>query len=584
MKTGATLYIKDILLTIVVVIISLTCTTSAPVGPDNSAVSAQLSLYYVGNVTADFTGEPITAIIQFTDSITFRELSFHTGGVFIRPDIAPNEKFTYIEVPMHWNLKTLVLPTDTLLGVQYDSIFVKIGPNLSNAVKVYVYNRAPVIDSISVADTSFAVSINIFSDNIYEVTVDTTGIIDLIISAHDWDKGQMIKASWRPLKDSALITISEDKMKATYDVPNFNFRDSVVINVFDPKNGSVELVLILIKISGPDPIKVTKIDFGDTTFTDTVAKYMAKEVDYDTVLTQIFYTSSELINVSWVASSGIITNADGTTPANEDKAVYVSTDTSDTLTTDTTITIDTVTVSLTNSVGDLTQKTIYLVKIPANLSPVIDSMLIDTVILKGQYNQVTGHRYTVLSGETINLRNYAHDPDGGGVVLTYTWKEASGIGMISDTIGNAITYTAPDSSCKDSLYAIVADDKGFTTSRKIVLTVFKNNPPVIDTIILDDTTIVPGLTDTLFFYSDSLADTFTIRINAFDLDTSTMNDSVSYLWNYRDRNLNPAVAYIDSIIYIPALTMYSDTITITVSDKYNGQDKRRIIATFMGKF
>ncbi len=571
---------KLILLLALLSVVLLHCTTNQAVEPEEQSI--QLYLYANNTFEADFTGALIPAIIEVKDSVTFRELSFYTNGVFFRPNISPDEKFITIEVPMHWNIRSLNLPFDSTHMAPYDSVIVRIGPDVSNAVKVYVTNRAPIIDSIQIADTSIKVHENIYSNNMYELKIDTIGKIDMQITARDWDNYQTLKAYWRPLKDTTLITISEDKMKATYNVPLYNFRDSIIIRVYDTKAGDVEIVLILVKTSGVDPIKVTRLVFGDSVFTDTTSTYTVKQVAYDTVATEIAYLSADEITIGWSAAKGLMVNRDGTTPAIRDKAFYISSDNTDTLTTDTVITIDTIIVTLRNKVGDLTQKTIILQKIPANLRPVIDSVLIDTITFKGSYNDSTGYPYTIFAQKTVPLKVFARDPDRKGErAVTYTWDPSAILGIISDSTGPSITYTAPDSSTIDILYFSAIDPLNFKTTRKIALTVFKNSPPRIDTFYLGDTTLVPSVNDTTVSVTLSSPDTFAIRPAVYDKDIALVNDSLKYVWNYRTVNLTPAVATTKTFIYTSADMSYYDTITVRVTDKFNATTTRRIFAAFI---
>ena len=108
-----------------------------------------------------------------------------------------------------------------------------------------------------------------------------------------------------------------------------------------------------------------------------------------------------------------------------------------------------------------------------------------------------------------------------------------------------------------------------------------NNPPVVDTIVAGTTIKVPvSPTDTTLIHSTAAPDTFTVRVAAHEMDTAIGDAIISYLWEYLDGNLNNATSTSNTFTYMSADTTYIDTVSLTIKDKYNAENRHKIIITF----
>ncbi len=377
----------------------LRCGTRAPVSGDDSVLSIRLSLNRVGSREADFTGTPVMAILQFSDTVDFSEIDWHLGkGAYLIPSVWVGDS---LAVPLYW-AKGLPLTYDSTAQAPFDSVSVTVRAVQSNTVKVNVINRAPVIDSIMVGDTSYFVGENIYSRNVFSYEVDTSLHVYITVWAHDLDSDVLFSA-WRAVIDSlALKSFTSSGMKRIYDTPFTNFRDTVFVNIEDGRGGKVDVKLVILRRSGISPVVYDSIRVGATTYRGDSARFVHQVVSLDTLGLTV-YTRAQQPILIWGASNG---NLDSVGAFSATYRCTLSTKT-DTLLTDTTVTLDTIRITMTNASLDTARTDIIVVKKPANQRPLIDSITVDGV----RYDTLARAR----GGSQITLKAYAHDPDGGAV-------------------------------------------------------------------------------------------------------------------------------------------------------------------------
>jgi hypothetical protein len=233
--------------------------------------------------------------------------------------------------------------------------------------------------------------------------------------------------------------------------------------------------------------------------------------------------------------------------------------------------IDTITVIASDSLGFKDTQTIIL---STNVLPLIDSIKIDTVMYKN------GFVHVVNADSIITIKAFAHDPEGGasGGTISFRWQGTL-TGAVSSTIENPITYTAASGAYSDTLYLVAADSLGFTDIQLMILPC--NNPPVVDSISAGASVKVPvSPDDTVFSVSKAAPGSFLAKVVAHDMDTAIHDDVASYLWQYKDANLNSATSTSSSFMYAGADTTYVDTVSLTIRDKFNTVTRQKMIITF----
>ncbi len=681
MKTGI-MNLKIIALALVITgAVFLVCTTT-PTGPDMGKYKIKISLVEEGNYEEDYTGTDLNMIVEFKDSIecSFDTIKIHsTDARFYLPDESiTGQKVLSVVIPLYWT-STAKLQVDSSTMLPYDTVFVQVGLTKSNMVNVNILNLPPLIDSLIVGDTSYTVFSRIQDLNIFNFYIKDTlqnRDITLRVKARDLDSPGF-NVSWENEGDDKyFVTNQSDDTRATYKARKGNFRDLVLLVVYDT-DANVEAKVNIVQLDGSEIIvdSITYKDgINDTTFKDTSAShyYITSIAFNDSAAIRAFPLSTEGTAL-WSAVNGkIITNT--AIDTNGFAITYVCTlsNISDTLTTDVISFVDSIRLVHKNEYeDDSLTKTIVLHKKPANKNPTIDSILINTDVRKGNYRDTigagstiplkaygtdpeggsvtytwqgnltgslysatgdsnsytasatgyidtiiliasdslgftdtqsiilstnilpiidsilidtvmykSGFQHVVNAESTITLKAFAHDPEAGvsGGTIIYRWQ---GIltGAISSTIENPITYTASSGIYSDTMYLVAADSLGFTDIQLLILPC--NNPPIVDTLIADITEKVPvSPTDTIFTYSTSAPDSFAVRVVSHDMD-SAMGDAVnSYLWRYKDKNFNNATSTSSSFSYVSADSAYVDTVSLTIKDKYNSENRQKIIITF----
>jgi len=105
----------------------------------------------------------------------------------------------------------------------------------------------------------------------------------------------------------------------------------------------------------------------------------------------------------------------------------------------------------------------YLVLVPVNQPPVVDSIFRDSVKLIGNNAVLFDSAYT---GDTISYEAFAHDPESGNLAFSWTAKEEADA---LESSNESSRYICKDSVYIDTVTVFVEDDLGKTVTRSIQL-------------------------------------------------------------------------------------------------------------------
>ncbi|MFW5960704.1 MAG: hypothetical protein ACOCSE_06255 [Chitinivibrionales bacterium] len=345
----------DLCVVLLILVCGVSCTTEVPSEPDEkSNVSINLSVSFKGAEYAEYSGSKIPAYIEFSDSITCTfdknipgHIQIVTGnGKFIYPEASIGKLFTdSLLVYLYWTSYPDAADSE---GERIDTIQVQIGQDKSNIAEVEVQNIAPEITSLIIGDTSISVSGNIFNENIYEISVDTSGLISLIAQASDND-GSELNYTWRAGNESRIQ--SKNEATAYYHVPETNILDTIGMIVYDGDGGNAEVKAVLVKESGVNPFFADSIAFGDTVFyPESIPRNSFEYITpyLESSYIRVYSSSDSVPTSDFDAKMGVITYPEN---SGESEALYqCSNDVcTDTLTQDTSFIMDTVSVRLYNS-------------------------------------------------------------------------------------------------------------------------------------------------------------------------------------------------------------------------------------------
>jgi|GEM_PF-5556788 len=345
---------------------------SPNLGGGETGFSISLSVNTKGATEADFSGEALTAILSFSDTVDFSEIHWELGrGLYLYPAV---RKGAELRVPIYWGKKGMPLALDSLTGTRYEYVYVTARGVQSNRIRVNVLNRAPMIDTLYVGDTAFFIGENIFSQNTYAYKVGTALQVYITVDAYDLDDDVPF-AVWRAAIDSlALRSYTNNSFKRVYQTPLTNFRDTVMVNVEDGHGGKAAIFLVLARTSGVIAVAFDSVRVGTTVLKGDSARFNYPFVAFDTLPLQVFTVTQQPV-LAWSARHGSI---DSLAPFTYVYRCTLSTKL-DTLTTDTSFALDTLKGIITNASFDTARIAIAVIKRPLNQRPVIDSVKVDGV-------------------------------------------------------------------------------------------------------------------------------------------------------------------------------------------------------------
>jgi hypothetical protein len=526
---------------------AVVCTPQLPTSAGNDEFSIELSIGRRGIEEAEFWGQPLVLIIRFEDSVRYGDFHINKGAAQeIPPDISRDQKFRTIHIPLYW-AKEIPQAMDST-----DTIFVMSGVAKSNEVFVRVMNRAPLIDSLIIADTALAVKNDVFGDRVYAFECDTQSVIGLRVYATDRDfrDRHSLDISWRS-RDSVRIKHDPiEDSKAFYETPETNFRDTVIVIVSDGKY-DVKTHCILSRTTGSSAILFDSL-VVDSAVYDTVPEHVDYEVvTFDSARIDA-YVRGFGVRLSWEAGRGVIEPDES---ADAFSAVYRCTlgVCGDTLEGDTTEPIDTIVVTARDRMGMTLKRSIGVVRVPANRRPVIDSVRIGRTARFVPGDSLP--RY-VGAGETLDCVLYFHDPDGDTGGFDIQWGAASG--AVFDSLApDSMRYTVPDALAEDTLRVSVADPKGFVRTAAVALEIV--TPPAASDIAIGHSVMSASAE---MAYNMTIGDTLALTARLAD---STANATLQW------RNTGPGALDVrsdSSARYASIDSAYSDTVTLRVVDTH----------------
>ncbi len=570
MRTGKTMWKITVVLLAIAALFFVVCTTNAPTQPDAWGQTITISLVEKNNTQTNYTGRDLDLIIEFEDSIQVKlgtNFNIHSlrAQIYHTTEIITNAKVLSLTVPLYWE-NIIGLPIDSnQVGMKpYDTIYVQAGLGKSNVVRVNIYNLPPKITGLTVGDSIYAVPPHIIDvlSYTYFISDNTDSIVNFALSVIDPDDSYNI--SWGIYANEYVQEIEKyltyTITNAKYYVRNGNIRD-IVSTIINDGDKQIHVKVNMIRLDGNDVI-IDSITYNgiinDTSFLDTsIDKHYFNVITMDSTATIRAFPHITGGSGRWSAKKGLITT-NLTLDSSGCAITYICTLSTigDTITSDMTLMIDSLRFVYTNKFGDdSTEKILIINKRPANRNPVIDSIFIASTKYTSNYSHL------VAAGTTIPMEAFAHDPEGGvpGGTVTYTWQ---GIltGSLFNSTGDTTSYTAAFATYTDTLFLIVADSLAFKDTQMITLPC--NQAPIIDTILIDTIKYTSG-----FQHVVNAKDTIVLKGISHDPESSF----VKYTWQGTSTGKLSSIIG-DSITYIAASGVYSDTLYLVVTDSVGFSD------------
>lgn len=560
----------------------LTCVTDTPSGPKTNSQDITISLVRVGITDAEYKGEDLNLIIEFSDSIMVKlgtNFNIHSLNAYIyhTDEIITNATVESLTIPLYWQSRS-GLPFDSSIQKSFDSIYVQAGLDESNVVKVIIENLPPRVTSFRVGDSSYILPSHIIDVIVYKyyVTDSSDSMIPMSVSAIDPDG--LPRYSWGIRSGSDGVDLNKylisNKTTAKYIVREGSYRDMVSAIITD-NDKQIHLKVNVIRMDGTE-VQIDSVRFNDTTFNDVKLTY---EIIYSNLsdITNIrVYPHTGNPTIEWTAKNGTVSMK----TTNGLSVTYTCTlsTVSDTLMIDTILLMDSIHLVMTNSTKDASsEKSICIYKKPLNLRPVFDSLRIDTITYTTNFN------YTADAGSTIVFKAFAHDPEGraAGGTITYSWS-GSTTGSLSGAVADSVFYIAATNKVyKDTIVVVASDSLNFKTSKTIIVSC--NNTPVIYRINVGAKSFYPAWnSDTIYTVASDSSKTpgnFVVQAYARDIDTVS-GDLMSFEIHYKNNFIMNTVALSDSIYYISADSTYVDTMMFIVFDTYSRSDTQRVVLSF----
>jgi hypothetical protein len=523
----------------------------------------QLTLEDGTKTQATFSGEPIIAYITLPDSTAFDSIGWHLGaGHYRHPDISPSMKIKKVQVELFWT--TTPSCKDTVRKLFYDSVYVSLGGETkrSNRVTVYVTNVPPVVDSVKIGTT-----VDKIDDTIrFAISAaDTTTHLSLRIGAHDINRDTLLYDWYSTRLNASLAPLPQ----ILYDLPRFQFFDTITATVYDGKGGSAEKVVLLSKIVQNRPPSIDSLMINTVMYsgTDTsIYKYFASILD--TVTFRVYASDLDMgdtVSISWTHTN---TKRDIIHPIGTGTAMLWNGDLSvkTVLPRDSIRIVDTVVVVARDTRGDSARHVIQIIQGRVDHPPRIDSIRVDTaMVLKGSASLFVD---SISVRDSVRIKPYFSDPDTDSVRWSYKVTRLSQYKSLPDS---SIEYYAKDSLLSDTIVFTVKDELGDSAKKTLVLAA-TNRYPIIDSVAVGDTGLlgksVVRAADTLFVRKDTLFvnDTVPFQLYAHDPD---LGDTLSVQWTVSGgkkmliRDVKGFFAAFPCTDTMPR----DDTVRVTVRDK-----------------
>ncbi len=368
---------------------------------------------------------------------------------------------------------------------------------LSFDVTVIDNNGSIATDSIDVevsGPSNLAPNVNAGSD----LTINQGNTVDLIVLADD-DDG-IASYSWTQTDGDTVIINNAETNNANFTAPTLVFGDDAIklsfeITVTD-NEGTTSTDAILVTVNPPDTAPVNqppRVNAGNNRSVNSNTTIRMSALASD--------TDGSVVSYRWTQISGRpgSFNRTGTTNVNFTTPTVNVGEANQRLT---------LRVTVTDDDGATSTDTVNVtVRAPVNQAPTVSA----------------GNRQEVEQRETVQLVAEASDPDPGGRIISYRWRQRSGttITNLSGLTTSQLSFIAPSTTSGNNLTlrfsVTVTDNLGATATSSVTVVVVNssNSAPTVNA----------GSNQTV-----QVLDTVTLTASASDSDGSITD----YLWRQVD--------------------------------------------------
>lgn len=440
----------------VLIFISLFC---SPLPTENTlnSNSIRLSLEKVLRDSAVYSGKPILAIIESSDSTVFSDLAWHTGmGKLIIPEKMINRYSKKFEVYLYW--KNYPSKKDIETNSYYDTVFVTVGGNLkeSNKVRVEVTNLPVIIDSVLIGDTVFN-----GMDTCYKYQVKNK-FTDLPVRFYARDLDGKIPDITFSGNRSPIMQSSTIPLQMTYTVPAGNFNDTIHFLVFDHLGGSEYRDVNIKRYAVNLPPVIDSIVCEDTTLKGS-SLYHVGFATIDTLSIKAYVHDPEGTDVkcTWKAYARYRVEKDDLN--NNNNIGYVcTTSVCREIHKDTTIILDTLKLVAKDAQNDSTEVKIVLIKGKLNYPPTVKSIQVKDSVFTNP-DSIISYKINYSTAYQIKITTY--DSENDSLIIKWSGVPLSQLTEISDTTA---VFTSTEAQITDTLIVTVSDSN-MAVVRKLVL-------------------------------------------------------------------------------------------------------------------
>jgi hypothetical protein len=516
-----------------------------PLETENS-YSIRLYLESPGNVKAEFSGEPIRAIIETSDSMMFSSLNWRTGnGLYKTDDTTLTKKSRKFNAYLSWNAYPRY--KDSIDKAFYDTVYVGIGGNIkkSNIVIIKVSNLPVLIDSLKVSTRTFKQTENPWRFNVH----DSISKLHIKVFSRDLDgKTPDMTISGN---EFTIERYPADPFHVSYWCPIGPFVDTLIFTLFDHAQGQAVRSLFLDRIYQNVPPVIDSFTINSKIYKNSDRKVYAIFENSDTIKINIFchdiYDSISLLKWNLKNNKLIVDSL------NKKSVTFVcTTSTCNIIPTKKVIYLDTLKVSVLDTRNDSANVAIYIGKGIVNKPPVIKSISIDSSLINDTNTAISYVKSVGNIRRNISISVY--DPDSNKI--TYAWRVLNG--KLGNDTGSSVSYTTPNQIIKDTITVTAADDD-YITKSVIVINV-DDIYPAIDSLIVNKK-VYKNIEDTIW-YNASYNEQVTILSWARDFDKI---DSLKYTWKVRDPAMIISMADAKLVLKIPQNKII-DTVLLSIID------------------
>jgi hypothetical protein len=348
------------------------------------------------------------------------------------------------------------------LNSYFATVSVKHENTISNTVKIFVKNRAPIVDSLRVGDTVINVKTDVFGTLMYTCVLDTESNVSLRIACSDPDPKDKsaLNVSWRANDSTRLTWDRVTNTTAIYHAPVTVFKDTIRVRVYDGHFGEMNLGVILYRPSSNQKPRIDSIVVNTRYYTSTDLNYLYDATVAET-LTIKLYDADPDNNIQsriWSLGAGgmgtLTPLSTGYTTTGYIQSQYICAATKR---------IDTVKIVVKDSKNLSVAKNIVVTV--NNLPPVIDSIRLgsDTTFVVHQAADSV-FRFSAAAPDSFSLRLYARDPDADVFATLWQVKRVTGA---SNTNVQLINYLGLNETYNDTVSIVITDPRGATCRKKL---------------------------------------------------------------------------------------------------------------------